>query len=1141
MNGAVIPNTPIAVDFWRVRRCPHSRIFFLSHMHADHTAGLTSSWNSYTIYCSAITKKLLTAKLHVKSELVVGLPLYEPVTINLDEVGRETMTVTLVDANHCPGSVMFIFEGYFGRILYTGDFRFCDRLLKYSAIKGKQFDTLYLDNTYCHPKCFFPTRSNATNTVVEIIRNHPQHTVVIGLHSLGKETLLYDIAVACKCWIGMDPSRSETMELVGMPQVFTCDVDSTRIRVVSFQEVNKRNIDLWNSKEPTIAILPTCLYVGGSNPYENVPNVFVVPYSDHSSFEELKAFVSDIRPRKIIPIVHKHRLLADENPNSRVNMNIFQSLMEPSSSQKFSVPPSVECFMAPEMKQDVKKRMKATTKLGIRKVAKSRKACGVVFLPSQEECEEQKFCGWANLPLYEPVTINLDEVGRETMTVTLVDANHCPGSVMFIFEGYFGRILYTGDFRFCDRLLKYSAIKGKQFDTLYLDNTYCHPKCFFPTRSNATNTVVEIIRNHPQHTVVIGLHSLGKETLLYEIAVACKCWIGMDPSRSETMELVGMPQVFTCDVDSTRIRVVSFQEVNKRNIDLWNSKEPTIAILPTCLYVGGSNPYENVPNVFVVPYSDHSSFEELKAFVSDIRPRKIIPIVHKHRLLADENPNSRVNMNIFQSLMEPSSSQKFSVPPSVECFMAPEMKQDVKKRMKATTKLGIRKVAKSRKACGVVFLPSQEECEEQKFCGWANGNFEGKENTDSERGDCVAEEIDIQGRHDSMISPMKNDREPGSGVVVVDNKGVAINDNSRDKVGSVYFILKEGFEVNENIREFSNEQMLEESNMRESSLAFFGFKQVNGSREKEGDRIDKDEEMLNEISSKCTTFADLKGVCSGTKRIENDIAGIEDTHDDGYAVGSSFVQRGHAEKRRRIDEEGTDCKDATKAEELRSTETSLIKQCSFVMDEAIKECHNDFVSGAEENKENNGRCAFASPSVRNTSGFSENEKNVVKPEETNIFSSMRTDSCSSKKRRVGDQDGVEKVETDNAQEEHKVDSSPMQGDHVRKRAKMDNDDKDITIAGDSDGEGNKHSDLDDQVDDFGCDNETSDDELFAVGSCYQRGYASRVCQQDERITSIEKSFSDNQGSKKKRFNMYTGQTCDFARKLLKDMVRNGSL
>ena len=34
-----------------------------------------------------------------------------------------TVTVTTLDADHCPGSAMFLFEGYFGSILYTGDFR----------------------------------------------------------------------------------------------------------------------------------------------------------------------------------------------------------------------------------------------------------------------------------------------------------------------------------------------------------------------------------------------------------------------------------------------------------------------------------------------------------------------------------------------------------------------------------------------------------------------------------------------------------------------------------------------------------------------------------------------------------------------------------------------------------------------------------------------------------------------------------------------------------------------------------------------------------------------------------------------------------------------------------------------------------
>ena len=33
------------------------------------------------------------------------------------------ITVTVFDANHCPGAAMFLFEGFFGSVLYTGDFR----------------------------------------------------------------------------------------------------------------------------------------------------------------------------------------------------------------------------------------------------------------------------------------------------------------------------------------------------------------------------------------------------------------------------------------------------------------------------------------------------------------------------------------------------------------------------------------------------------------------------------------------------------------------------------------------------------------------------------------------------------------------------------------------------------------------------------------------------------------------------------------------------------------------------------------------------------------------------------------------------------------------------------------------------------
>lgn len=43
-----------------------------------------------------------------------------------------------------------------------------------------------------------------------------------------------------------------------------------------------------------------------------------------------------------------------------------------------------------------------------------------------------------------PLEVGQRHAVGEEVTVTLLDANHCPGSVMFLFEGAFGTILYTG-------------------------------------------------------------------------------------------------------------------------------------------------------------------------------------------------------------------------------------------------------------------------------------------------------------------------------------------------------------------------------------------------------------------------------------------------------------------------------------------------------------------------------------------------------------------------------------------------------------------------------------------------------------------------------------------------------------------------
>ncbi|XP_029974502.1 5' exonuclease Apollo [Salarias fasciatus] len=300
--GKVIPHTPLAVDFWQVRKCTGARLFFLSHMHSDHTAGLSSTWSDRPIYCSPITASLLRLKLQVKEKWIHPLELGEPHLLPLDDIGKETLTVTLIDANHCPGAVMFLFEGYFGTILYTGDFRYTPSMLREPCFQtNTAIDVLYLDDTNCDPNRTLPTRQRATQQIKEIIRSHPHHAVVIGLYALGKESLLLELALEFKTWVEVSVERMETLRALELPDVFTTEPGAGRIRAVKQWEICSAALREWNREQPTLAILPT------SRPLVSFhPDVYVVPFSDHSSYQELEDFVAALRPASVVPLLASH-------------------------------------------------------------------------------------------------------------------------------------------------------------------------------------------------------------------------------------------------------------------------------------------------------------------------------------------------------------------------------------------------------------------------------------------------------------------------------------------------------------------------------------------------------------------------------------------------------------------------------------------------------------------------------------------------------------------------------------------------------------------------------------------------------------------------------------------------------------------
>lgn len=183
-DGYVKEFPRIAIDFFRPRPpgSPSIVAHFLSHIHSDHLQGLeNASFGGGFIYCSEITKAILL-KLQVKSvrtqleetkdrdrspykyghlqrtkgrsqDLLRCLPLHRPTTIL---VGDESLTVTLFDANHCPGAVMFLIESSTACVLYTGDVRAEPKFIYYLKThpllssyfaKHRLLDCLYLDTS----------------------------------------------------------------------------------------------------------------------------------------------------------------------------------------------------------------------------------------------------------------------------------------------------------------------------------------------------------------------------------------------------------------------------------------------------------------------------------------------------------------------------------------------------------------------------------------------------------------------------------------------------------------------------------------------------------------------------------------------------------------------------------------------------------------------------------------------------------------------------------------------------------------------------------------------------------------------------------------------------------------------------------
>lgn len=202
--GGIVSEFPeIRIDFFRrVEGYLPPLACFLSHVHSDHLAGLDTLRSPF-VYCSAATREILLrlerypCRLNYAkgllearqqtykhlSSLLKPIPLETPTTLEL--APNLELQVTLFDANHCPGAVMFLIERNDTAILYTGDIRsepwFVNSISRHPVLieytSGiRTLDKIYLDTSFTKDVPF-QTKSQGISELLRKVALYPADTV----------------------------------------------------------------------------------------------------------------------------------------------------------------------------------------------------------------------------------------------------------------------------------------------------------------------------------------------------------------------------------------------------------------------------------------------------------------------------------------------------------------------------------------------------------------------------------------------------------------------------------------------------------------------------------------------------------------------------------------------------------------------------------------------------------------------------------------------------------------------------------------------------------------------------------------------------------------------------------------------------
>ncbi|KAF9599659.1 hypothetical protein IFM89_001605 [Coptis chinensis] len=304
---------PFSVDTWSPSS-DRKRHHFLTHAHKDHSSGITAH-ASYPIYSTHVTKTIVLQQYpQLDASLFVEIEIGGKVVIE-DPDG--TFSVSAFDANHCPGAIMFLFEGNFGNILHTGDCRLTPECLQNLPEK-------YVGEKEREPNIRTKILKRfVMEQVINCIWEHPNAPVVyLTCNLLAQDKLLVEVSRTFGSKVYVDRiNNAECFQALTItaPEVLTED-ESSRFQIFEvfykFYEKARAKLEAarLNFQPEPLFIRPSVQwYVFEEDPEtgsqrKEMPTgakkdsfgVWHICYSSHSSREELERALQLLQPKKVV-------------------------------------------------------------------------------------------------------------------------------------------------------------------------------------------------------------------------------------------------------------------------------------------------------------------------------------------------------------------------------------------------------------------------------------------------------------------------------------------------------------------------------------------------------------------------------------------------------------------------------------------------------------------------------------------------------------------------------------------------------------------------------------------------------------------------------------------------------------------------